>query len=373
MLITLGRRWQQSRRKFSRERARQVLVSFFVSLFLCFFISLFLIICEVSMRPTEVTDEQIIQAGIEIEAAQERVTGFRLRRLIGAGTPQRLNKVWETHKEKTAPAAAPAGEAPPLPGDIEPALKSLIDQMAVNLRQLVVTLNGHCQKEAMTKVVNAEREAEAKCALYLEELTDASNQIESAEGQIKSLERQGQQLSTELNAAHERIASLTGELAKATEKLERANFELNEARESEANAINASLLAEQTSQQLKREMEDAKQAHAEDVGRQQEVLAGERAKREAAESKLAQVQLTCDAVSEQLNTRTTQLAGANAKIKGLEERLSDIAIRADEQHSVILSQRQSIAHHERQIEQFMKSHQEKDASRPDRPAAEEND
>lgn len=318
------------------------------------------------MRPTEVTDEQIIQAGIQLESEQARVTGFALRRLIGAGTPTRLIKVWTAHKEGTEPAPAPAEEAQPLPGDIEPALKAATDQVAASLRQLVVGLNGHCQREAKVKVAKAEQDADAKCTLYLEELADASTQIENAENQNQTLERHAQQLGNELNAAHERIAALTGELALANERLERCTADLNKSREQEAGAKQAASIAEQALQALEREVEDAKQTHAEEIGRHQEALSGEKEKRVTLEKKLAQVQLTCDALSEQSNSKTTQLASANAKINGLEERLVDQRIRVDEQHTVLSSQRQSIAHLERQIEQLMEERkQQLDGASPE--------
>ncbi|MBF6615504.1 MAG: DNA-binding protein [Candidimonas sp.] len=304
------------------------------------------------MRPTEVSDEQIIQAGLQLEAQQSRVTGFALRRVIGAGTPARLVAVWNAYKQSNAPAPAPAEDAPPLPGDIEPALKVATDQIAANLRQLVITLHGHCQREARTKVVQVEQEADAKCALYLEELADASSQIEKAESLNDSLERQCQQTGSDLSAANERIAALTGELAKANERLERAAAELSKAREMEEVARQAEQQAVQASQQLERELEDAKQAHAEDLGRHQEVLAGELEKRKVIEGQLANAEVTRDAVSEQSNSKSLQLASLEAKIKALDDRLLDHTVRLDEQHSVIVSQRQTVGHLERQNERL---------------------
>lgn len=314
------------------------------------------------MRPTEVTDDQIINAGLQLEATQARVTGFALRREIGAGNPSRLSAVWKAYKEKTAPDPTPQEQALPLPGEIEPALKALTDQMAASLRQLVVTLNAHCQREANARVLQVEQEAAASSAQYLDELADASSQIENLESINVTLERQRQEVANELAAANERIAMLTGELAKAQERLDRAGRELEEARAQEGSAKQAAQTAERTAQQLERDLTAAHHSHAEELGRHKEALAGEHEKRQALEAKLSQAEVTRDALSEQFNTRTLHLTQAEAKIKALEDRMLDQTIRLDEQHSIILSQRSTIAHFEqqcsRQTEQIERLQQE---------------
>lgn len=304
------------------------------------------------MRPTEVTDEQIIQAGSQLESEQLRVTGFALRRLIGAGTPARLIKVWNLFKEGAEPAQAPKEDTQPLPGEIEPALKTVTDQMAAQMRQLVVALNTSCQREARTRVIQAEQAAEIKCAMYLEELTDASSQIENAERQIEALERHKQQQSEELNTAHERIAELTGELARNKEKLEQKTLELERACALEAKATKAAGLAEDASVQLKRDFENASSRHAEELCRHKEALSGEQEKRLDIEKTLSHVQVTCDALSEQINTKNTRLASAEMQIKGLQEQLVERGIRVEEQRAELSSKRQSMMRLERQLDEM---------------------
>src|SRR5690606_28709153 len=143
---------------------------------------------------------------------------------------------------------------------------------------------------------------------------------------------------------------LTGELGKASERLERAAAELSKAREMEEVAKQAAQQAAQASQKLERDLEDAKQAHAEDLGRHQEVLGGELEKRKVIEQELANAEVTRDAVTEQSNSKSLQIASLEAKIKALDDRLLDHTVRLDEQHSVIVSQRQTIGHLERQCE-----------------------
>jgi len=305
------------------------------------------------MRPTEVSDDQIIEAGVQLENENTRVTGFALRRLIGAGTPARLFKVWSNHKDGTAPIPTTESESPPLPGEIEPALKAATEQITNSLRQLVIGLHGHCQREAQQKVTKAQQDADAKCALYLEELADASGQIESAEQQSMAHEKHSQALSQELAAANERISRLVAELTLVKDRLERGDTELHEAREAASIARQEAGEATARATAAEQALAETKQAHAEDQGRNQEALAGELEKRKAVENRLAQVQITCDALSEQINSKNNHLASANTQIKGLENQLVERGLRLEEQRSEMSSKRQSITHLERQVEALM--------------------
>src|SRR5690242_9314552 len=64
-------------------------------------------------RPPEIADDAIIAAGRSLAAESLRITGFALRKRLGAGAPNRLLRVWEKHIAEEAAAAAP--EEPGLP------------------------------------------------------------------------------------------------------------------------------------------------------------------------------------------------------------------------------------------------------------------
>ena len=49
------------------------------------------------MRPTEISDEDIIKAGKGLLAAGRNVTGFALRQRVGGGSAPRLKQVWDEH------------------------------------------------------------------------------------------------------------------------------------------------------------------------------------------------------------------------------------------------------------------------------------
>jgi hypothetical protein len=68
------------------------------------------------MRPAEVTDEQIIEAGRRIQAEGKAVNGWSLRAFLGnKGKPQRNMAIWEKCLAESADAPSTVrGEPPPI-------------------------------------------------------------------------------------------------------------------------------------------------------------------------------------------------------------------------------------------------------------------
>ncbi|EBW3990025.1 hypothetical protein DPJ14_25275, partial [Salmonella enterica subsp. enterica serovar Enteritidis] len=49
------------------------------------------------MRPATFEAEQIIEAGLALQAEGKRITGFGLRNRTGGGSPARLKQVWDEY------------------------------------------------------------------------------------------------------------------------------------------------------------------------------------------------------------------------------------------------------------------------------------
>ena len=65
------------------------------------------------MRPAEFTQEQIIQAGQELQAAGRNITGFALRQKVGGGNPSRLKLLWDEHlSSQSVTKVEPVAELP---------------------------------------------------------------------------------------------------------------------------------------------------------------------------------------------------------------------------------------------------------------------
>lgn len=50
------------------------------------------------MRPATFEAEQIIEAGLALQAEGKRITGFGLRNRTGGGSPARLKQVWDEYQ-----------------------------------------------------------------------------------------------------------------------------------------------------------------------------------------------------------------------------------------------------------------------------------
>jgi len=295
------------------------------------------------MRPTEVSDELIIQTGAALEAAGTRVNGSSLRKAIGAGTPARMMEVWKAHKGGTAKPVEE--EDTTLPVELEDALKQYTDQMAASLRQMVSNLHRVSIRTAEMRVTEVSRKAALEREEFESELKLASELLENADLASAALR-------DELAEVRQQLSNKTTELAQLAERLEHARGEMQEAKEIAEQSRRQAEEARNAANTAARELEAAKQAHAQEQGRCQAELATEQEKRQEAEKLLSQARITCDALSEQMNAKKAELASANTKIKGLNERIVDLSLLVEEQRSSLHNTRQTVMRLERQNDEM---------------------
>jgi colicin import membrane protein len=197
------------------------------------------------MRPIEFNPEQIIEAGIELQAAGRNITGFALRQKVGGGNPNRLKQVWDEHlAAKNTTEAEPVAELPiEVAEEVAAVTKSLTERLAT----LAVELNNKAVKAAERRVTEVLRTAGEQREQAERELVDAAQAVDELEAQLdetrskaESLEQRlsdslaiGQSQAVELALLRERLA--------ATEKaaLTTAENHVRELDEMKANASKA--------------------------------------------------------------------------------------------------------------------------------------
>ena len=115
------------------------------------------------MRPPEITDHDIIQAGQQILAAGRPVNGFALRTLTEGGKPARLMKVWEEHLsgQTALPVSLPNAE---LPLQMAEELTGVTKALNERLAALVISLNNQAVQAAERRVHQAQRAADETTA-----------------------------------------------------------------------------------------------------------------------------------------------------------------------------------------------------------------
>lgn len=197
------------------------------------------------MRPIEFNPEQIIEAGIELQAAGRNITGFALRQKVGGGNPNRLKQVWDEHlAAKNTTEVEPVAELPiEVAEEVAAVTKSLTERLAT----LAVELNNKAVKAAERRVTEVLRTTGEQREQAERELVDAAQAVDELEAQldetrskVESLEQRlsdslaiGQSQAVELAQLRERLA--------ATEKaaLTTAENHVRELDEMKANALKA--------------------------------------------------------------------------------------------------------------------------------------
>ena len=97
------------------------------------------------MRPVEINNEQIIQAGRELADLGRNVTGFALRQKIGGGNPTRLKQVWS---EYSGSQNSDVAKAPELPAEMSETLDQATKSVTDIFHQLVKELNAKAVSDA---------------------------------------------------------------------------------------------------------------------------------------------------------------------------------------------------------------------------------
>lgn len=193
-------------------------------------------------RKAEVSDEQVIEAGKQLQAEGNRITGFSLRKRIGAGTPARLYDVWKA-KGQSAPPSVVTEEESDLPIELADHVKEAalilgekLMTMARDMNSIANRTHERRVRDWITKAEEKTRQAEAEVADAGQLFEEAEQRALDAEERIKELEaelKHGQQAAqqqrieltetkTQLTATNREIDSLSGKLEKA--ELERENF-----------------------------------------------------------------------------------------------------------------------------------------------------
>jgi hypothetical protein len=82
------------------------------------------------MRPAEIANQEIIEAG-------KNITGYGLRRVLGAGDPKRLKSVWDEYSSKDK---TDRNSDLRLPAELEDLVAELEKNLVEQVRPLTVQL-----------------------------------------------------------------------------------------------------------------------------------------------------------------------------------------------------------------------------------------
>src|SRR5665811_642659 len=138
------------------------------------------------MRPVEYKTEDIIQAGLELQALGRKVSDFSLRQKLGGGNTKRLKQVWDEYlTSKAVRIAEPATE---LPSEIAEAVTVVAKALTENLLALAIVINDKAVKAAECRVKGVIRSVEDQREQAERELADAQAVIQSQNMELAKLQ-----------------------------------------------------------------------------------------------------------------------------------------------------------------------------------------
>ncbi|MCF7519395.1 hypothetical protein [Pseudoalteromonas sp. L21] len=103
------------------------------------------------MRPSEVSTQQIVDAGFEIQRTGSTVSGYKLKKVIGKGRPERLMEVWE-QEMNGRPEVYDSDEPHVLEPEVEELLAELNDKISKELHGILVKVDKKIRNMADKKV-----------------------------------------------------------------------------------------------------------------------------------------------------------------------------------------------------------------------------
>jgi len=175
-------------------------------------------------RPAEVPTEQIIVAGEALLAAGKAVNGFSLRKAVGRGGPDYLNRIWTEAQMKQA-EQAPEVEARPV-SPLPPALADHRETLATQITAFVdgvVLSSWRTADDIAQRRTSEEREQARKAIASAEqEIADAKTAIEDADRRAGDADDAREQVIENLRKAEDQAQVLKGKLDAAQEAAQQA-------------------------------------------------------------------------------------------------------------------------------------------------------
>jgi hypothetical protein len=141
------------------------------------------------MRPAKVTDNEIIEAGKRLEQKKSTVNGWSLRKEIGSGKPDRLEKVWLDYKNinSNQNSEAEVNETHILPRLIEESLNAFIDKLSTDARAIITTSDAKANEIADEKAKSVYKILEEEKHNLSEQLLIATNLLDEADKNVERL------------------------------------------------------------------------------------------------------------------------------------------------------------------------------------------
>ena len=169
------------------------------------------------MRPATFEPQQIIEAGLALQAEGRNITGFALRNRVGGGNPGRLKQVWDEYlSSQTEVTTEPMAE---LPVEVAEEVKAVSSALAERISQLATGLNDKAVRAAERRVAEVTRAAGEQMAQAGRELADAAQTVDDLEETLDTLREEHSTTLAALDDSRRKEQAQAVELAQLRERL----------------------------------------------------------------------------------------------------------------------------------------------------------
>lgn len=158
-------------------------------------------------RKAEFSDQQIINAGLAIEAEGKLISPFAIRNILQGGSSERIKLVWSKHLEEQETVTEEDTTEVELPIEIADKLEKNQLTAKSQLEKLAIESYKVAQQVAERRVKSTIDDYQSKILEYEESENQASLAIESSDNKIDELE-------SEIDALQSRNEELVAENSK---------------------------------------------------------------------------------------------------------------------------------------------------------------
>ncbi|EMQ7510921.1 DNA-binding protein [Escherichia coli] len=169
------------------------------------------------MRPAIFEPQQIVEAGLALQAEGRNITGFALRNRVGGGNPGRLKQVWDEYiSSQTEVTTGPVAE---LPVEVAEEVKAVSSALAERISQLATELNDKAVRAAERRVAEVTRAAGEQTTQAERELADAAQTVDDLEETLDTLREEHSATLAALDDSRRKEQAQAVELAQLRERL----------------------------------------------------------------------------------------------------------------------------------------------------------
>ena len=169
------------------------------------------------MRPKEIPDVDVVEAGKRLRAAGRAITGYALRREVGgAGSAARLAAVWaQFQASEQVTEATPSAQ---LPVEVASQLSGLLDDVTARITALAHSMNDTAVSASERRVAELVRSVAEQRQQAEREIADADQAVGELEASLEQEKQARAELEAQLQEQNRQIQAKDIELARLGEK-----------------------------------------------------------------------------------------------------------------------------------------------------------